>query len=513
MPRSRTHFARALAFAIVLFDVMAALAGWRIIRDSRTEEYREAARNDQNLARVIGESLDGSVHLVDLALLEAKDEIEDQLGRRRITEADVETFLERLRARLPFVGGVRTADREGRIRYGLASAATPAPVNVADRDYFLRARAGADDALVVSSPLVSRVTGRRSLVFARRLSRPDGSFDGIVYAVVELEQFTRVIAGVDVGRLGAVVLRDAGMALVARFPARPENDKALGDRNVSESLREALATGAADGFFTAKSPVDHLEKVTAFRQLAGGKFVLIVASAPEEFLAEWRIETARTVVGVFTFVLITVLSALFLVRYWRREADSRFRALVEGAPMAVTLTRGARVLYVNREFARTFGLDDPRSAVGRSVLEAMDPADRARTSERLDRLAAGQPVEPTTEVTMVRPRGGPFRAAITDATVELADGPAVLGFIQDVTQQRRAEADRERLIGDLQAALADVKTLSGLLPICAHCKKVRDDHGYWNRIESFLREHSGAEFTHGICPDCAQKYFPEDAGP
>lgn len=61
---------------------------------------------------------------------------------------------------------------------------------------------------------------------------------------------------------------------------------------------------------------------------------------------------------------------------------------------------------------------------------------------------------------------------------------------------------------ELEAALKEVKTLSGLLPICSHCKKVRDDKGYWNQIESYLQEHSQAELTHGICPECARAHYP-----
>ncbi|WP_257305354.1 cache domain-containing protein [Geothrix campi] len=65
---------------------------------------------------------------------------------------------------------------------------------------------------------------------------------------------------------------------------------------------------------------------------------------------------------------------------------------------------------------------------------------------------------------------------------------------------------------ELEHLLAEVKTLGGMLPICSHCKKIRDDRGYWNQIEAYLNEHTDAEFTHGICPDCAKKVFPMRAG-
>jgi AmiR/NasT family two-component response regulator len=66
-----------------------------------------------------------------------------------------------------------------------------------------------------------------------------------------------------------------------------------------------------------------------------------------------------------------------------------------------------------------------------------------------------------------------------------------------------------RLNAELEAALAHVKTLSGLLPICASCNKIRDDEGYWQRVEVYIRDHSDADFTHGICPECAMRLYPQ----
>jgi hypothetical protein len=76
-------------------------------------------------------------------------------------------------------------------------------------------------------------------------------------------------------------------------------------------------------------------------------------------------------------------------------------------------------------------------------------------------------------------------------------------------EHRRVEADRQRLIAELQAALAQVKTLSGLLPICAWCKKARDDKGYWEDLETYLSAHSKAQFSHSICPECERRNFPD----
>jgi two-component system, OmpR family, response regulator VanR len=77
-------------------------------------------------------------------------------------------------------------------------------------------------------------------------------------------------------------------------------------------------------------------------------------------------------------------------------------------------------------------------------------------------------------------------------------------------QLEQKNIELEKLNQNLQHALAEVKTLSGLLPICAHCKKIRDDQGYWNQIETYMAKRINVEFTHGICPSCAKKYFPNE---
>ncbi|MGD0280981.1 MAG: response regulator [Dissulfurispiraceae bacterium] len=76
-------------------------------------------------------------------------------------------------------------------------------------------------------------------------------------------------------------------------------------------------------------------------------------------------------------------------------------------------------------------------------------------------------------------------------------------------ERKQLENEKERLIGELQESLAKVKILSGLLPMCASCKKIRDDKGYWNQVELYIIEHSEAKFTHGICPECVKKLYPE----
>jgi len=82
-------------------------------------------------------------------------------------------------------------------------------------------------------------------------------------------------------------------------------------------------------------------------------------------------------------------------------------------------------------------------------------------------------------------------------------------IISDITERKQIETGKEKFFSEQKDALAKVKTLSGFLPICASCKKIRDDKGYWNQMEAYIRDHSEAEFSHGICPECAKKMYPD----
>ena len=103
-------------------------------------------------------------------------------------------------------------------------------------------------------------------------------------------------------------------------------------------------------------------------------------------------------------------------------------------------------------------------------------------------------------------------AAVLDLTAALipwAAGSVILVTLRDASDRIRAEQERENLIRELEDALEKIKTLKGLLPICAHCKRIRDDRGYWAQVETYIEAHSLAEFSHGICPECAMKHYPE----
>jgi len=192
--------------------------------------------------------------------------------------------------------------------------------------------------------------------------------------------------------------------------------------------------------------------------------------------------------------------------------EERYAKAFHSAPYAVILTRlsDGKILQVNDGFASLSGY--PTAQVrGRTTTE-LSLWDRPEDREAVVRaLAEGRRVQG--REFPFRTRSGEVFTGLFSADIIAVDGEeCVLSTIADISGRKQAEREREELIRELQEALGKVKILSGLLPICASCKKIRDDKGEWTHVETYFRRHSEADFTHGICPECTKKLYPDFAG-
>ena len=186
-----------------------------------------------------------------------------------------------------------------------------------------------------------------------------------------------------------------------------------------------------------------------------------------------------------------------------RKSEKQYRDLVDNSPVGIYKTNiKGDILFANETLARMMGYDSPTDLMKEGALKTYK-----RGSDRDLLLKALRETGKISnfEFDLVRENGDPLRV-ILNAVLE---GETLSGMILDITERKRSEEERELLILELREALAKIKTLSGLLPICSWCKKIRDDSGYWQQIEAYIRDHSDAEFTHGICPDCMKKPYGE----
>ena len=207
-------------FAAVLLANLAIVSLLALsLRQSRIQYQERAAISTRNLASVLEKQLLGTLEKVDLALLSATDEVNRQLARGGLEGGKLGASLALLQARLPELDGLRMADRSGQVRYG-SGVVSGKTINCADRDFFRSARDNPRAGLVISEPILGRISGKWSIALARRLSRADGSFAGIVYAVISLEQIGKTLSRLDIGPNGLVSVRDGQLRMIVRHPWR-----------------------------------------------------------------------------------------------------------------------------------------------------------------------------------------------------------------------------------------------------------------------------------------------------
>jgi len=180
------------------------------------------------------------------------------------------------------------------------------------------------------------------------------------------------------------------------------------------------------------------------------------------------------------------------------KTEKTCRALLENALDAVFLTRpDGTILYANPAACALFGytLKEFRERGRTAVVDPSDP----RIVEALEqRRQTGRFVG---ILFLVRKDGTRFPAEVSSVIFMDTSGEERTSmFVRDVT-------GRQRMVNELHDASAKAKHLSGLLTICASCKKIRDDEGYWKDVAAYIHEHSEADFSHGICPDCSKKMY------
>jgi PAS domain S-box-containing protein len=192
----------------------------------------------------------------------------------------------------------------------------------------------------------------------------------------------------------------------------------------------------------------------------------------------------------------------------RRSRES-FQLLFEEAPIGMAMI-GSDFAFakVNRALCDLLGYSKEELSE-LSFDRFIDPADMEAHLVAAQEFFEGKRSSFKVEARYLRKVGDPLWGSLTVERIEDSTGQMlyVLAMIEDISERRRAAEERERMIDELKEALANVKTLRGLIPICASCKKIRDDKGYWSQVEVYVRDRSEAEFSHGICPDCMKKLY------
>jgi PAS domain S-box-containing protein len=192
-----------------------------------------------------------------------------------------------------------------------------------------------------------------------------------------------------------------------------------------------------------------------------------------------------------------------------RDTEERFRLMVEHSHDIMTVRDAdGKVRYTSPSISRIMGYT-PEQMVGSTGFELIHPEDRSTVENALNEFWKN-PGERGSIQYRAKHANGTW-VALEVVAYNLLDHPAVRGVVingRDISQRKQQESGKDQMIAELQQTITSVKSLSGVLPICASCKKIQEGDN-WQQIEAYIRDRSQVEFSHGMCPECTGLWYPE----
>ena len=444
--------------ALVIAAMSACVLGlviWKAI-DSRNAALGLAERDIRNLAHSLSEQASRSIQVADVAM----SGVVDLLKYQRPPPERLNLFLRNTVKQLPQIRELGVLDGDGNWIY---SSLDELPAhNNSDRSYFIYHRDSADPKLRISDPLLSRITGRRTILLSKRISNQDGSFGGVLTAAIDSGFFDNFYDAFNLGpHAGISLLRNDGV-LLARWPA-----SAWAIATASSGFRAQIDAEPA-GYFKSRSPFDGYTKYFGFEHASQYPILVTVALTEDELLAGWREDlrqdaTVAAILMCSVILLAALLTAQFRARSKAerelREREAHYRLLADNiADVVILLDRDGAFRFVSQSVETVLGLK-PDALIGRPCFEFVHPGDLQAVRE-----ATAELTDWTVSKTVV------FRTWRSDgaiAWIEINFKRAakddhrpieVVGTLRDVTIRRKMEDE----LNALNARLKELATTDGL---------------------------------------------------
>jgi len=437
--------------AILLLGISASAVGWTIWQ-LRDDAIRAAISDSGNIAAVLAGQLARSLQSIDTVLLEVRDpskesdidrpfEFRDELRRRAFYRS-----LIAYRNRLPQVFNIAIADEDGRVV--VSTAAWPTPnINVADRDYFNDARARLDGGLSTSVPIDNRIDGTRTIVFARRLERPNGEFSGIVYASVNSKYFEDIYGSTQsVHSLIFTLVREDGTILFRHPGARDF----AGEKLSAEMAWSDAVSKGIDGY-SVLGRSDGKVRFVSVRAVPGYPTLFVNTSVTESVALEgWIRRSAMIGLGSTALLLCSLYLLIAVTRQVRCLSDSeasllqtsqQLDAALNNMPQGLSMFDSQqRLVICNKNYAEMYGLLPEQTRPGtplRAILESRvaignTPEKQDFVADHLARVALRESYYAVDET-----RDG----RIFSISHQLMNNGGWVAIHQDITSQKRVEAE------------------------------------------------------------------------
>ncbi len=436
------QFVRLLIAGVVVVNLIIVAIGMQSLLYSRARTIEQVQNSTGNLAFLLEQNISDTARRIDLALLNIVHALEHGIATNSLEQAEIEEVLALQIQRLPEVDAFRATDATGRLRWG-KDVQPNGTASYVDRPFFAAHRANPGEKMVVSEPVLGKVSNIWVIAFTRSYRKPDGSFAGIIAAAVPLAKFYDQLSTLKLGAHGSAVIRHVNHGLMTRYPQVDGPAGAVGHNKVSSDFLEILNSGVEHGHFHTPQAPDGVERTYAFRRIRGLPYILTVGMAPQDYLDVWREERRNVILFASAFLLLSLGAAWALYRAWRNnlshtsarvESESRFRTYVEAAPEGIFVANpNGDYLDVNPAGCALVGYSRDEM-LGMNIRDLTPEGQEIAHEVQFEHNKQSDLVDG--EITLRRKDGSLVETTLR--TIMLEDG-RVMGFCTDVTERKRTQ--------------------------------------------------------------------------
>ena len=439
-----------LYFGVAAAILIVAMITLVTLMQLRQQTEMQTALTTQNMARLMDQTFEGMIDAIDVALLASSDEISRKMSAGKVDPQSITHYLIRRQEHLPLVDHLRATNERGDLLYGQGILSPPS--NNSDREYFVKLRDAPKTGLFVSKVMFGRTDHKWLWLFARRINKPDGSFCGVVYASIFVDQIDKMLANITLDSGGVTTLRDAELALIARHVFQEKNPIPPGDKKIAKPFADALEVNLMEGtYVSGATSIDSINRTQSYRRNAKYGFLVNVGMSSDAAMELWR-KQASFVAGLVAVLASAALVFTWLIgRFWARQ-EQNFAALeasresLHNAQEIANLGQYSYDLIADRWTSSdildgVFGIgpDYPRDA--KHWIELVVTESRQEMQTYLTTIIKlRQPFD--REYRIVRPNDGEERWVHGQGKLilDVQGNPlALLGTIQDITKHKLAE--------------------------------------------------------------------------
>lgn len=463
--------------------------------------YRDnLKRTAHNLTLLLEQSIADKARLIDDALVRVERELDSQMQAGGMDRARIERLIASEEEQLPEINAIRIANAQGEVVLG-KGVVPSVDASYADRDFFAAHRERQERGLIVTPPLLGKLSGIWAIAFTRSYRTGEGGFAGVVSAAVPVETFAKLLALPNLGPADTVMLRYAGMELIARIPKIEGPAGQPGHKRVAPEFAEVLASGVDSALFHAAATPDAVERTYAFHRVADLPFTVAVGLVDDAYLTPWKRQALWE--GILLAILIggTSLFGWQALRHVRDSAAreraqiddlTRRRILIDQSNDGiVVLDHEGKVWEANQRFAEMLGYTPEEL----QQLHVWDWDGQWTREELLVLIDQSDASGARFETRHVRKDGTQYDVEISSNGALCSGGKLIFCVCRDITERKQSAAELKASEERYQRLFSLLRLMADTMPDMLWAKDLNRRYIFANKAlcQQLLNAHDTSE--------------------